>query len=112
MKTAPFDVVVVLFPYSDRLAEKRRPALVVSTAELATQLDRAWLLMITSDRGERQLGDAEIGDLASAGLPAASIVRASKIATIEIDRIVRQAGRLAAADEARVRAALRHCAAF
>jgi hypothetical protein len=29
MKIEPFDVVVVAFPYSDRLAEKRRPSLVV-----------------------------------------------------------------------------------
>ena len=31
----PFDVVVVPFPYADRLAEKRRPALVISNRKLA-----------------------------------------------------------------------------
>lgn len=31
----PFDVIVVPFPYVDRLAEKRRPALVISNRELA-----------------------------------------------------------------------------
>jgi mRNA interferase MazF len=30
-----FDVVVVPFPYADRLAEKRRPALVISNRKLA-----------------------------------------------------------------------------
>ena len=32
---AAFDIVVVPFPYADRLAEKRRPALVISSAKLA-----------------------------------------------------------------------------
>ena len=31
----PFDIVVVPFPYADRLAEKRRPALVISNRKLA-----------------------------------------------------------------------------
>jgi hypothetical protein len=30
-----FDIVVVPFPYADRLAEKRRPALVISNRKLA-----------------------------------------------------------------------------
>jgi mRNA interferase MazF len=30
-----FDIVVVPFPYADRLAEKRRPALVISNRRLA-----------------------------------------------------------------------------
>jgi hypothetical protein len=33
----PFDVVVVPFPYADRLAEKRRPALVISNRKLAAR---------------------------------------------------------------------------
>lgn len=32
---APFDIVVVPFPYADRLAQKRRPALVISNHKLA-----------------------------------------------------------------------------
>jgi mRNA interferase MazF len=109
---APFDVVVVPFPYSDRLAEKRRPALVVSAVELADDLDRLWVAMITTDRGLRLHGDAAISDLAPAGLPAASIVRASKIATIEVDRVLRRAGRLSDGDLTRAVTALRMCAGF
>ena len=112
MSFAPFDVIVVPFPYSDRLAEKRRPALVVSAPALSVDLGRLWVVMITSDRGERQPGDAPLGDLAAAGLPAPSVVRASKIATIEVARVVRGAGRLSAADEAAARLALRSCAGF
>jgi mRNA interferase MazF len=107
-----FDIVVVPFPYSDRLAEKRRPALVVSAPTLEDSLQRLWVAMITSDRGRPLLGDMTITDLGAAGLPAASLVRASKIATIETERVLRQAGRLSPTDIVAARAALRICAGF
>ena len=109
---APFDIVVVPFPYSDQLAEKRRPALVVSAPGMAADLDRLWVVMITSDRGKRLVGDAPIEDLKSTGLPAASIVRASKIATIDVARVLRLAGRLAPTDQDGAVAALKRCAGF
>lgn len=112
MSFAAFDIVVVPFPYSDRLAEKRRPALVVSAPALGDELDRLWVAMITTDRGHRLLGDAPIADMASTGLSAASLVRASKIATIEVDRVLRRAGRLSARDLAAATTALRACAGF
>ena len=112
MTFAPFEVVVVPFPYSDRLAEKRRPALVVSAPQLVATLDRLWVAMITTDRGQLIHGDSRIDDIVAAGLPAPSIVRASKIATIEIDRVVRSAGRLGDPDIAAATLALRACAGF
>ena len=112
MSYAPFDVVVVPFPYSDRLAERRRPALVVSASTLGDDLGRLWVAMITTDRGQRLHGDAGIADLSAAGLPSLSLVRASKIATIEVDRILRRAGGLADADAAAATDALRACAGF
>jgi mRNA interferase MazF len=42
-----------------------------------------WVLMITSAAHRRWPGDVEVSDLAAAGLPAPSIVRCAKIATIE-----------------------------
>lgn len=112
MSYAPFEIVIVRFPYSDRLAEKRRPALVVSAPEMEDRLGRLWVAMITSDRGQRLHGDAPVEDLGSAGLPAPSIVRASKVATIETDRILRRAGLLSGADRAAAEQALRGCAGF
>lgn len=90
---APFDVVVVPFPYIDRLAEKRRPALIVSTAPLALQ-GIIWVVMITSAENPSRAGDVPIGDLRTAGLQAPSVVRSTKIATIEPQRILRRAGAL------------------
>lgn len=111
MRLEPFAVVVVPFPYSDRLAEKRRPALVVSHPDLPARLARVWVAMITSVPHE-DLGDVAIHDLAMAGLPVASTLRASKIATVDVDRILRVAGRLSDDDETLARRALMACAAF
>jgi mRNA interferase MazF len=90
---AAFDIVVVPFPYADRLAEKRRPALVVSGSKLAPY-GLVWVAMITSAENERWPSDVAIAEIDRAGLPAPSIVRPAKIACIEAARIKRRAGRL------------------
>jgi mRNA interferase MazF len=85
-----WDVVRVPFPYTDRPVRQRRPALVVAAGELQTAHGLLWLAMITSAEHRGWSGDVVISDLDSAGLPAPSIVRPAKIATIE----ARDAGRL------------------
>lgn len=107
----PFAVVVVPFPYSDRLAEKRRPALVVSHADLPDILGKVWVAMITS-AAPALFGDARLEDIAEAGLPVVSTLRASKVATLEADRVLRVIGHLSARDKENARAALRACAGF
>jgi mRNA interferase MazF len=62
--------------------------------------------MITGAGKERRAGDLVIRDLASAGLPGASMVRTSKIATIEPERIVRRIGTLAKRERGAVRKAV------
>lgn len=89
----PGDVVVVPFPYSDRFAENRRPALVVSNRELA-EAGFVWVAMITSAANPAVRHDQTIADIRRAGLPAPSVVRPIKIACIEPGRVVRRAGEL------------------
>ena len=93
MEQRPFDVVVVPFPHADRLAEKRRPALVISNRKLAAH-GLVWVAMITSAENEPWSSDVAITDLKRAGLPAPSVVRPAKIACIEPTRIERRVGRL------------------
>lgn len=104
---ASYDVVLVPFPFSDRLAEKRRPAVVVSRPSLQRDHGHVWLTMVTSARHDPWDADVPIADLASAGLPSPSVVRTAKITTVEASRILRRLGRLDAATTHAVRDAIR-----
>ena len=101
-----FDIVVVPFPYADRLAEKRRPALVISNRKLGVH-GLIWVAMITSADNEAWGSDVAIADLKRAGLPAPSVVRPSKIACIEPGRIDRRVGRRGKAEAKAVAQKLR-----
>ena len=107
MAYAPFDVVLVPFPYSDKLAEKRRPAVVVSAPELERGHGLLWLAMITSASNPAWTEDVMISDLKVAGLPHPSRIRPAKIATADAARIVRRTGRLPPKDAAALKARLK-----
>jgi mRNA interferase MazF len=78
------DVVKVPFPYTDRSTRQSRPALVVSTGPLEEDSHRlVWVVMITSAENRGWSGDVPVTDLSLAGLPAPSLIRAAKIATID-----------------------------
>jgi mRNA interferase MazF len=102
----PFDVVAVPFPYVEREARKRRPAVVVSDSALAGRHGLLWVVMVTSAANAPWPDDVKIEDLALAGLPEPSVVRAAKIATVEAGRCERL-GRLADEAAAAVVAVLR-----
>jgi len=77
------DVIKVPFPYADRSTRQSRPALVVSASSLEQAHGLLWVVMITSAQNQGWPGDVPVGNLAAAGLPAPSVIRAAKIATIE-----------------------------
>jgi mRNA interferase MazF len=78
------DVVRVPFPYTDRSTRQRRPALVVSRGGLGEDGRLIWVAMITSAENRAWPEDVPFGDTyARAGLPAPSIIRPCKLATIE-----------------------------
>lgn len=82
------DIVKVPFPYTDRDVRQRRPALVISDQPLGDSGRMHWVLMITSADHRRWPGDVTLGSrYAEAGLPAPSMIRTSKIATVEVDRM-------------------------
>jgi mRNA interferase MazF len=101
-----FDIVVVPFPYSDQLAEKRRPALVISSNAFTKKHGLLWVLMITSATNAKRPDDIALAANAKTGLPVASLIRPSKIATIEPERVVRVAGRIDARTAKAVRMAI------
>jgi mRNA interferase MazF len=77
------DVIKVPFPYTDRATRQYRPALVVSTGRIGVAHRLLWVLMITSAENRGWPGDVAVTNLREAGLPVPSIIRTSKIATIE-----------------------------
>lgn len=77
------DVIKVPFPHTDRATRQSRPALVVSTDALETTHGLLWVVLITSAANRGWPGDVPMKDLARAGLPAPSVIRTAKIATIQ-----------------------------
>ena len=78
------DVIRVPFPYTDRSTRQRRPALVVSNGGLGENGHLLWVAMITSAENRAWPEDVPFGaTYTDAGLPAPSLVRPCKLATIE-----------------------------
>ena len=98
----PGDVVIVPFPFTDREASKRRPALVCSARDFNARSGHVVLAMITTATTTAWPGDVRIKDLESAGLPRDSTVR-WKLVTLDASLIVRRAGELGQADRASCR---------
>ena len=104
MTFEPFDVVVVPFPFTDRRAAKRRPALIVSSAHFNQVHEQAVLAMITTTA----IGwpsDVALRGWQEAELNAPCKVR-FKLFTLDYTLIVRRLGALSKRDRAAVRDAL------
>ncbi|MDN5870327.1 MAG: type II toxin-antitoxin system PemK/MazF family toxin [Nitrococcus sp.] len=99
------DVVVVPFPFTDRKASKRRPALVLSDSG-KFNAGHTVLAMITGRRHPRWPLDVPIQDGPAAGLTAPSVVR-MKLFTLDNRLILRKAGALAGKDAKSVAVSLK-----
>ena len=104
MTFEPFDVVVVPFPFTDRQADRRRPALVVSSPEFNATHDQSVLAMITSAGGDWP-SDVAIRDWREAGLSVPCKVRL-KLFTLDDALILRKTGALSDRDAEAVRDSL------
>ncbi len=101
-----WDLVKVPFPYTNRPVQQRRPALVVAVPDAPGAPELLWVLMVTSAAHRGWPGDVVVSDLAAAGLPAPSVVRSAKIATIEAGDAERM-GQLPPEDRTQVTKAMR-----
>jgi len=100
-----FDVVVVPFPFTDRRASKRRPALAVSSQRFSSSSGHTLLAMITSAANPAWPLDIVI-DSATAGLRSPSKVR-MKVFTLDNRLILRKTGSLRESDRRAVQRAIR-----
>ncbi len=96
-----WDVVTVPFPFTDKPAAKRRPALVLSNAAFNGS-GHTVLAMITTRGHRRWPGDSEIKEHSAAGLRLSCLVRL-KVFTIDNRLLLKKIGRLSENDAATVK---------
>ena len=107
MTYKPFDVVVVPFPFTDIKADKRRPALILSSdAKFNKRSGHSVLTMITSQNNPDWPLDTKLTGNHQAGLKAPSKVR-MKLFTLDNRLIVRRIGQLTTEDKKAVSISLR-----
>lgn len=105
MTCEPLDIGVVPFPFTDRRATKRRPALVVSSAEFNEAHEQSILAMITSSAGASWLSDVTIEGWREAGLAVPCRIRL-ELFTLDNALVLRRVGSLSRRDAAAATAAL------
>ena len=105
MTCESLDVIVVPFPFTDRDASRRRPALIVSSASFHSRHRQSILAMITSTHAEWP-SDVSIRRWREAGLRVPCKIRL-KLFTLDEHLILRRIGRLSEEDGVAVREALR-----
>ena len=106
MAYKPFEVVVVPFPFTDRNADKRRPALILSdNIKFNKPSGHAVLAMITSQKNPDWPLDTTIIDIHRTGLTAPSKIR-MKLFTLDSRLIVKKIGTLTDSDKKAVEKAL------
>lgn len=105
-----WDVVVVPFPFSEKVNTKRRPALAVSTGSF-NESGHTVLAMITSKSHSPWPGDTDIETLEPAGLKTPCMIRL-KIFTLDNRLILKKIGRLSPSDCAGVAEQIRRYVAI
>ncbi len=100
----PFDVVLVPFPFADLSSSKRRPCLVLATFRPKSLGEHVIVAMMTSQVSPPLFPhDVRLRDFAQAKLPKPTLVRLSKVVTLDASLIVKRLGRLAEYDSKVVR---------
>jgi mRNA interferase MazF len=103
------DVVLVPFPFRDRLAERTRPAVVVSALAYNQQGDL--IVAAVTSQAPRFATDYALLDWSAAGLQFPSTVR-MLLATLAETRVLHKVGRLTDRDWAEVQARVRQVFAW
>ena len=100
------DIVVVPFPFVDKPASKKRPALVISNIDFNVA-GYSILSMITTKQHPAWPGDTQITDIAACGLRRPCLIRL-KLFTLDNRLILKTIGKLGESDSLRITNHLRH----
>ncbi|MBX3579609.1 MAG: type II toxin-antitoxin system PemK/MazF family toxin [Rhizobiaceae bacterium] len=93
-----YDVLLVLFPFTEKRGLKQRPAVVLSDRAFNDAHEHAIVAMVTTASQTRWASDLKIANYMEAGLQTPSVVRA-KFFTISFDLVPGRVGTLARADQ-------------
>ncbi|HKC64602.1 MAG TPA: type II toxin-antitoxin system PemK/MazF family toxin [Pyrinomonadaceae bacterium] len=100
------DVVLVPFPFTDQTGNKKRPAVVVSSAIYnSARLDLILMAITSRVKTSRAVGEVEVTEWQKAGLLKASVIKPI-LTTIEKRLVVRHLGQLEGSDCLALRQAL------
>jgi mRNA interferase MazF len=95
----PGAIVLVRFPFTSLERAKKRPALVLSVVKHSTQIQLVTFAMITSKLDGFDLeGDVPLKDWSKAHLLHSSLIRLSKLATIDAELVERELGHMSEGD--------------
>ena len=98
----PYFIVIVPFPFTDKIQTKRRPALVLSNKKHQKETEHITLIMITSAKHRTWESDYIIENLQPTGLRTPSIIR-QKIFTIDSRLIIDTLGKLSTHDTKQIK---------
>jgi len=97
------EIVLVKFPFANLREAKKRPALVLRTTEVTSKASLVTIAMITSQVDGLELeGDVLVSKWKDVNLLHPSLVRLSKMATIDSELIDGRIGHLADSDQKHV----------
>jgi mRNA interferase MazF len=93
------EIVLVHFPFTNLESTKKRPALALRQTILSKKTNLVTIAMITSQvEGIKLEGDVFLDDWEDENLLYPSIVRLSKVSTVEVRLIEKEIGKLSKAD--------------
>jgi mRNA interferase MazF len=96
-----FDVVLLLFPFTEKKGRKQRPAIVLSNREFNISHRHSIAAMVTTAGATTWPSDITIRDVGAAGLMSPSVARA-KLFTIADELVIGRVGRLTEGDAAAI----------
>lgn len=104
----PGDIVLVKFPFANLEQSKKRPALLLARTPVTSKASLLTVAMITSQVDGMELsGDVRVQSWQKATLLHPSLIRLSKIATVDSELVERKLGSLTEDDLKEVKRAFR-----
>ena len=99
-----YDIVLIPFPFADLSSTKKRPCIVISKFSPRALGEHLIVAMVTSKVDNLLFPyDIKLENYKEAGLPLPSIVRLSRIVTIEKKIVIKKLGSISDADKKKVK---------